>query len=116
MKIYLAAGFTRKYDVNQDANLLRRWEHGIVSTWHAEDSDYKPDSKDRAVRDAVQIQMADVIIVFIGGNEGCNRFWELGYAMGLGKRVVLIGDYDRCLFERLCHERYDCLEDVPWLT
>lgn len=102
MKTYIAASFERRVEARNlhDGN--------TISTWYFDDIKYDPTSSQRAYRDALQIERCDVLIFLMGDEGGCNRFWELGYAMGLGKEIVLIGEYDRCIFERLSYlRRYD---------
>lgn len=107
MKYYIAASFERKLDAVQLANRLET----VVSTWHSEDESYQPDSKYRAYRDASQIEISDCLIMLIGDSGGCNRFWEFGYAAGLGKRIILIGEFDRCIFERIDFEKYNSIRE-----
>jgi len=98
MKIYVAASHTER-DV---AHHLRDQGYDVISTWDIDDKDYCPDDPYRAIRDLVQIQHCDLFICNIGDEKsGGGRHTELGYAMALGKVILLVGEYDNNIFERL---------------
>jgi hypothetical protein len=98
MKIYVAASHTERCVVQH----LRDQGFDVISTWDIDDKDYQPDDPYRAVRDLIQIQQCDLFICGIGDEKsGGGRHTELGYAMGLGKVILLVGSYDKNVFERL---------------
>jgi hypothetical protein len=100
MKIYVAASHKGGRSVVQH---LRDKGYDVVSTWDIDDVGYCPDSHFRAARDVAQIREADLVVVCCGDRlSGGGRHTELGLAMGLGKVIICVGDYDDNVFERLC--------------
>ncbi len=105
MKIYIGASFPKIAKASSLANALRN-SHEITSIWHDADAKYDPANSSRAVRDLHQVQQAELVIIYIGdSSSGGGRHCELGIAIGLNKKIILIGEYDNCVFERL-----------PWIS
>jgi len=109
VKIYIAASFPRRKEAQLLAlRFLPIME--IVSTWHRDDLASVPrDGEEcfhRVMRDVKQIRKSDLVIVFIGDNlTGGGRHTELGIAIGMGKNIILIGEYDSNPFELIPHLR-----------
>lgn len=103
MKLYLAAGFSKKNDIAEKTELLKSYGVDVVSSWHLETvgpqttlADCSDDyHRENAARDLAEIESADTLVLFTqdptipfcrGG-----RMHEAGYAQGKGKRVVVVG-------------------------
>lgn len=94
MKIYLAAPFEKQLLMKAVAIGLRGKGFTVTSRWLEEDTD-TPGSSDHAVRDIEDIHDADIVAVYNpidfyrAGTGG--RHVEFGYAIALGKAVILVG-------------------------
>ena len=109
-KLYIAASFEMREKCVKLIEQLPK-KTIVVSTWHRDD--YTIDRKirvgnlgsiveQRILRDYDQIAKADLIVIFIGDNlSGGGRHTELGIALGMKKRIALIGEYDHNPFERM---------------
>ena len=106
MKVYLAAQYPRRNEMKQVAALLRANNIDVTSRWLQEslplntqltdvtDSDLLSFAK----TDVEDIQRADTLVLFsedplVGLPRGTHHT-EFGYALGLGKRVVVVGGYE----------------------
>jgi hypothetical protein len=103
MRIYLAGQFTRRSELVGYATQLQNKGYEVTSRWLFEDTstpttvqlrDCADDYKVRcAVRDIEDISMSDML-VFFSEEEMTprgSRHVEFGYALGLGKKVVVVG-------------------------
>ena len=83
MKLYLAAGFTRQYEIKQIAYKLRHAGIEIVSTWHDnEESDTDTANFARyAERDFEELDKATGLVLFNGPTTGGGRHVELGFVL-----------------------------------
>lgn len=103
MKVYLAAGFSRKEEIHQYAQQLRLAGLEVTSRWLEEEAAANStlaDVNDEYLRkhaaiDIEDIDAADVLCLFTippttpfvrGG-----RHFESGYAFGTGKLIVTVG-------------------------
>jgi hypothetical protein len=106
MKIYLAARYSRNDEMRGVRDVLEAFGHTITSRWidqHggnllesfvAEKLNADPgDCAKYAQIDMDDLQAADVVVSFTsagGGGKG-GRHVEFGVALGLGKRLVVVG-------------------------
>lgn len=103
MKVYLAAGFSKKEIIADRTRELRELGVEVTSTWPWETASAASNlgdvsneySKENAFRDIQEIREADTLILFTqdptipfvrGG-----RMHEAGYAHGLGHRIIVVG-------------------------
>jgi hypothetical protein len=85
--VYIATSWHNKPAWHEAAALLPSpWY--ITCDWT--DEDESSDPAWIAKRDFDGIRRADVVIVLLPGRLGTHT--EMGYALGLGKRVILVGD------------------------
>jgi hypothetical protein len=91
MHFYLAARYSRRFELRRYRKQLARLGHTVTSRWLDGKSD---EDAATAHRDLQDVERADALILFCekprcptrGG-----RFIETGYALGLGKAVTAIG-------------------------
>jgi hypothetical protein len=106
MKIYLAARYSRNDEMRGVRDVLQAFGHEVTSRWidqHggnllesivAEKLNAEPgDCSKYALIDIADLEAAEVVISFTsaeGGGKG-GRHIEFGLALGLGKRLVVVG-------------------------
>jgi len=105
IKVYIGASFPRQKEAQLLALRLSPIVE-IVSTWHRDDLKAVPrDGEEcfhRVMRDLSQVKDSDLVIIFIGDElTGGGRHTELGIAIGMGKNIAIIGEYDSNPFELL---------------
>ncbi len=101
MKIYLASGFRRRYVLREVAKKLQKKGHEIVSSWiwldtrpRRTDAGFERFAREIAQRNLLEMASADAIIIDSWGIAPENHggvHTELGYALGAGKVLFLIG-------------------------
>lgn len=105
MNIYIAARFSRRPEANRLAHILNGMGHNITSRWVQPDCDHvmptglseqAEDSERRrfAIEDLEDINACDCVISLMEeprSNGRGGRHIEFGYALALGKRMVIIG-------------------------
>jgi nucleoside 2-deoxyribosyltransferase len=107
VRIYLAAQFCRHDEMREVRDKLRDLGHDVQSRWidlHGEENLTQPtvallntsplDFVKYAVMDTEQVGNADAVISFSSGDGSSStggRHVELGMALALGKRVILVG-------------------------
>lgn len=111
MKIYLAARFGRRSELRRYADVLQRLGHEVTARWvfgahENESGQYAPSMLERfALEDWADVMTSDALIAFTegpdapGGSRG-GRHVELGAALAVGKRVVVVGPREN-IFMRL---------------
>jgi hypothetical protein len=106
MKIYLAARYSRNLEMQGVRDILEALEHEITSRWidcHAGKylTSFTPEHLNNdpeycsalAQHDLEDLIAAEMVVSFTdekGGGKG-GRHVEFGYALALGKRVLLVG-------------------------
>lgn len=102
MRIYVAAKFEMKALVASLYHYLKRAGHVITYDWLG-----APDQPSAAVAyDEIEgVRTADAVVV-VAHPLGCGLWVELGAALALGKRVLLIGDTDCPFAPHALVERY----------
>ena len=99
MKIYLAACFRQQAEVRTKADELTTLGHECTSRWRFEPpkgDGSEPESAEHYMRaaaaDLEDINRADVLVLLTGNvSTTGGKHFELGYAIGSGKMVVLVG-------------------------
>lgn len=110
MKIYLANFFSKKAEVAKRAEELKSMGHSVTARWYNEQVPHTVMLKDlpnqyhveTAEADIEDITSADTLILFTGTDrdyasipaEGLargGRHFETGYALALGKMVIVVG-------------------------
>jgi hypothetical protein len=102
-KVYLAARYDRRDELRVYATIFRRNGIGVTSRWLEEDGDPWDISIglggenpiEKANTDLQDVQEANAIVFFsedphVGVPRG-SRHVEFGYAMGLGKELIVVG-------------------------
>lgn len=104
VRYYLAAAFTRRAEMRgyRDELLAKVLNSEVTSRWVNDDGkwaeDFPPDMINDSPQDCMSIAEGDlddiveanVLVLFAGAGRG-GRHVEFGYAMALGKRLVVIG-------------------------
>ena len=122
MKIYLAARYDRRNEIQGYANILEK-EYGveITSTWHSRqeepnrDLDKYPQSmRTFAEWDLRDLNQADVIILFSDERgefpNGGGKDVELGIALGRGLEIISIGPYENVFHFLEDVDRYETFD------
>lgn len=101
MKIYLASGFSHRYILQEEAEHLRLLGHEITSSWiwlegrpSREDPGFQAFAEEIAARNVSELTQSGWVIVDANGIRPSNNggvHFELGWAIGAGRRAVLIG-------------------------
>jgi hypothetical protein len=97
-RVYLAAKYCRKSEMCGYRNELVAMGHAVTSRW-INQQDEQCDESDPANEDLSKwayeciedIDDADAVILFTGGEQSPGRNTECGYAIGTGKPVFIIG-------------------------
>jgi hypothetical protein len=106
MKVYLAAQYPRRDEMREVARELDKRGVQVTSRWLQENLSLKtqlPDLTDIDLRqfaevDSEDIKAADALVLFsedplVGLPRGTHHT-EFGYALGLGKRTIVVGGYE----------------------
>lgn len=93
-KVYIAARYDRRFELRFAANALRANGHEVTAQWLDNAEEFKESMAAAAQMDLDDIDRADTIL-FIGeafgsANRGGGRWFELGYAYALGKRLFVV--------------------------
>lgn len=117
VKVYICSSFPRRKEAQMLALKLSPIME-IVSTWHRDDKQAVPRHSEecllRVIRDFSQVRKSNLVIVFIGDDlSGGGRHTELGLALGMRKKILLIGEYDFNPFELIPYLRvYKSADDL----
>lgn len=89
---------------------LRNAGHEPTSRWVDGNGEGMPDAE-AAAMDLIDVERADVLILFTN-QKGTSfisggRFVELGYAIAIDKRIVVVGDYENVFIHLPEIERVD---------
>lgn len=107
---YLAARYSRHDEMQGVRDVLEGLGHSVTSRWIDCHTDIEGDHTSSfsvetlndptklgdcryvAIHDLIDIDRADVLLSFSGGGRKGGRHVEVGYALGRGKPVIVIGD------------------------
>ena len=103
MKYYLAAKYSRREEMEQIANDIDKSDqHKCTARW-VYGGEEGLSRADIALLDFEDIDKADVLICFTHPRgipqPGGGRFVEMGYAMGKGKKVFCVGEFENVFME-----------------
>lgn len=118
MKIYLAAAYQRQLEMRGVAVQLLSLGHSVVSRWIGDEQGplggfgveaiphYPAEARAAAVRDAVDIANADLVLSFTDGQPARGgRHVEFGMAYAWEKRLIVVGPREHV---------FHALADVEW--
>lgn len=97
MKIYLASNYITHPEMRSLALILVSMGHAVTSEWinGTDTDDWAQYWAQYAQRDLRDIDVADTVIFFSGNPKGCRKrgakHVEFGYALGLFKRIFIVG-------------------------
>ena len=99
MKIYLSGAFDHRDDIRSIASALEAQGHVTTSHWVDEpplvfdDTEFSLwERRARANDDVADVRRADVVVVIaLWPSTTGGRYWEEGFAFGLGKRIIRVG-------------------------
>ena len=124
MKVYLAARYTRKDEIAQYVKLFEAVGIKVTSTWMTEPhggqvqlADVRDDQlREYALRDLEEIKAANIFILFSESDQTANRrggrHVEHGYALALGKPILVVGPREN-IFHYLDNvEHYETIDEV----
>lgn len=112
VKIYVASHC--RWAASHVATVLRKQGHNVTSRWH--DKAFNPTSRHTelecraiAAEDVEDVQTADTLVLVAGPDKySGGKFVEAGIALGLGKRVVVLGRRENML---LWHPNVEQVDD-----
>lgn len=116
MKIYLAALFSLRPEMERIADRLKGAGHAVVARW-VYGGEEGLSREQIAVLDLEDVDACDLIISFTYPRgtmtSGGGRHVEFGYALAKGKRAILIGERENVFHHYPGVETYPSLES--WL-
>lgn len=129
MKIYLAARYSRREEMLANARILNAIGHWVTSRWINGEHEMHDDrpapelARQFAEDDIADLEAADLVVAFTeepGAKKGRargGRHVELGYALGMGKQVVVVGHRENvfCHLPQVIHFE-DFKRLVEWLS
>ena len=105
MKIYLAHCYEAKgWLESLVVPEFQKAGFEIVSRWHNPNLGSDQGKLEGALMDIEDLKSADVLVLFVDnweGRGGKGKWFEFGLAFGLGKRIVLVGRDDSCVFVKM---------------
>lgn len=114
MKWYLAAKFSRREEMEKFAYDLPSVEHECIARW-VYGGENGLTREQIAVLDLEDVAKADGIILFTHPRSepqpGGGRFVEFGYAIALGKRLVVVGPKENVFMDTPGVEMFDSWDD-----
>lgn len=118
MKVYLAARYGSQPAMREIAGQMKQCGITVTSRWIWGDYEYLPPFR-CAQDDLEDVEEADVLLAFSpreGFNSGSGgRHVELGYALALHKRVLLVGEREN-VFHSMVPAVATAEEAIGWLT
>ena len=110
MKVYLAAMYSLMTSMQFYHDRLRNAGHEPTSRW-VDGNEEGTSCAEAAAMDLIDIERADVLILFTNQKgtmfKSGGRFVELGYAIGIDKRIIVVGDYENVFIHLPEIERVD---------
>ena len=105
LRVYLASRLKRRHELNRYRLALEACGVVVTSRWLTAELPDEPTEDIRrqlAEIDREDVQQADVLVLFTEPDRdgGGGRHVEFGLALGLGKRIIVVGEVEN-LFQRL---------------
>ena len=104
MKIYIAALYSQRNEMLVVAEKLREAGHEVTSRWIKGAEPGKTPTQ-AAMECAADVDYADTLLIFSLPHgtlyKGGGRQFEMGYAYGTGKTIVIIGEKGEHVFHHL---------------
>jgi len=118
MNVYLAARFSRRFEMRAVRSQLVVLGHVVTSRWI--DRDHHPDDSDITIanEDLVDLEQAHLVISFtevIGSHPGRNRggrHVEFGVALASGKRLIVVGPRENVFHSVRSVEHFETWEEA----
>jgi len=108
MKIYLAHNFAAREVLPEVVKRLENLGHKCTSTWIFDDTHdlhaHAGSPIASACVDIEDIDQSHCLVLFAdqyGKTPGRGKYVEFGYAIGMNKRVIVVGEADDCVFYHL---------------
>ena len=99
-RIYLAAPWINKVEALAAQQAFEDAGYRTTSRWITAHSDEDTNLTEQAVQDLEDILQADILVILnLDKSEG--KATEMGFALGMGMPVILIGDTSRNIFYHL---------------
>jgi hypothetical protein len=124
MKIYLASRYSRRVQMRDLAEELRRMGHEVATRWLDTEWANRPDQSSAAppeyrekyaLIDLEDVRAADWVINFTeapGDGSRGGRHVEFGLAVAWGKRVIVVGHRENLFHHLPCVEFYEDPTDL----
>lgn len=117
MKIYIAALFSRRAEMEFHANKIKENGHEITARW-VYGGEEGLTREQIALLDLEDVDRADIVISFTHprgtATNGGGRHVEFGYALARGKKLVLIGERENVFHH---HHEVEVFSNVEeWLV
>ena len=117
MKVYLAAMFSRRGEMEKYAEQITMSGHEVVARW-VYGGESGLNRTDIALLDLEDVDKADVVVSFTHPRHtptsGGGRHVEFGYALAKGKEIAIISHRENVFHHHPSVEVFATLED--WLT
>lgn len=115
MRIYLAHNYEAQEYLKNIRLLLEQNGHKVTSSWiDCKDTSNGGNRSINAHRDLLDIISADWVLFFsedFNGKPGRGKWVEFGYALGLRKRITIIGDEQKSIFLTAADEVHESVEE-----
>lgn len=112
-RLYLAARFSRRAEMEEKANLLKRCGFDITSRWVYGGEDNLT-REQIAMLDLTDVDRADIVVSFTEPEgtavRGGGRHTEFGYGLAKNKKIVIIGEREQVFHHHSAVEQYATLE------
>lgn len=118
MKVYLAGRYSRKPEFLRFMDIIQASGHEVQADWLKSNHDHTPHAECAQI-DVADIKACDVLIAFseeprVNNSRG-GRHVELGIALALGKRIIIVGPVENVFMALPEIERVDTFREVKHL-
>lgn len=90
-RVYIASAHPAADMARDMESALQAIGYDVVSTWYHLPVGYE-DCEFKAIKDCVEIYGSDILVALAEEGSGGGFHNEVGYAMGVGKPVIIVGD------------------------
>lgn len=119
MKVAIGASYNRKHDMRAVADELKLLGVNVVSRW-LEEPESAPSNggylRDRAHIDLADVRDCDYFVRFVSATNTGGHLVEMGYALALGKTVIVVGGKQNIYDHLLCIRHARNLDDLKRLV